>query len=142
MDITIIATGNLVLQIFTLALLTVSVLLKRRGKFLQHARLMLIALVLNAASFFLVMGPSLRDSLLDSLGFFARDPLGEFSIVTAIHAGLGTLAELLGIWVVSSWRLSSSFNKCSSRRKMMRWTLVLWVTALVIGALLYFLKYA
>ena len=141
LDVIIIATTNLVLQILTLTLLLAGFILKRRGKFIQHARIMLVAVVLNAVSFLLVMGPSLLGSLLDRFGFFARDPLGEFSIVTAIHVALGTVAEILGIWIVSSWHLSSSFNKCSRRKKVMRATLILWTTALVLGVLLYFLKY-
>ena len=94
---------------------------------------MLIAVVLNAISIFLVMGPS----LLGRLQSIQESPFGSFSVAIVGHAALGSVTELLGVWIVGSWHLQSSTQGCAAKRKIMRFTLVLWITTILLGFLLY-----
>jgi hypothetical protein len=98
---------------------------------------MLIAVVLNAFSFVLVMGPT----FLRSGPTLRANPLNRLSLVTLGHAGAGSLAEILGIWVVASWRLRSSTGKCVGKKKVMLAIALLWLTAILLGILLYVLLY-
>ena len=133
MDASQIAQINLGLQIFLIILLLLSWTLKKKGKFYAHGSMMSIALVLNAVSFALVMVPSLRN-LKDVI---ANYPLSHFSVIVVVHATLGSIAEILAIWLVSSWRLRSDTQHCASRKKIMLATFVLWMTALLLGILTY-----
>jgi hypothetical protein len=131
MDIyTVIATVSLVLQIVVLALLFVGLGLKSKKKFHQHGILMLTAVVLHTITILVVMIPSFR--VIAS---------GEFpalvSAVTYVHGIAGVLAELLGVWIVVTWRLRTSLQYCAPKKKLMLLTLILWLTALVLGILLY-----
>ena len=133
MDASQIAQINLGLQIFLIILLLLSWTLKKKGKFYAHGSMMLIALILNAVSFFLVMGPS----LLFWKELVAVIPLSTFSIIIMSHAGLGSLAELLGIYLVASWHLRKSTQNCAEKKRIMDATLVIWLIALYLGVLLY-----
>jgi uncharacterized membrane protein YozB (DUF420 family) len=132
-----VAQINLGLQISLLFLLILSYLIKRRGKFFAHGSIMLVAVVLNAVSFLLVMGPSLL-SLGETVLARASDKL---SVVIIAHASLGALAEVLGIWIVGSWRLRSGTEHCVRTKRLMLATFVVWLAALSLGVLLYTLLY-
>jgi len=94
--------------------------------------------VLNAVSIFLVMGPS----LLARIGSIQESPLGGLSVGILGHAALGSFVELLGIWLVGSWHLQSSTQACARRRKIMLFTLTLWIINILVGILLYAYIYA
>jgi len=131
----IVAQANLAFQIAIMALLVVSMALKRKGKLFAHGTTMLVAVILNTASFFLVMGPSLLN--LEQL--VVDQPLDRLSMVTLAHAAFGSVAEILGIWIVASWHLQTSTQNCAGKKKLMRLTFLLWEIALVVGVLLYIL---
>jgi uncharacterized membrane protein YozB (DUF420 family) len=124
---------NLVLQIAILILLSIGYMLKRRGNFLGHGRTMLLSLMLNIISFLLVMGPS----LVGFSGFLEAEPLAYVSVITLLHAGFGTVAMILAMWVVASWRLRSSTEGCMQRKNTMRITIILWTIALLLGIWVY-----
>lgn len=128
---------NLTLQVVILALLVAAYSLKRRGQFISHGTLMLVAVVLNVISFLLVMGPSLF-----SLGKngVIRVPSG-LSIVAAGHASLGGIAMALGIWLVASWHFRAPIRNCVRKKRAMLVVFVLWVLALILGILLFILLY-
>jgi uncharacterized membrane protein YozB (DUF420 family) len=131
------AQTNLVFQIVILVLLFVSLILKKRRSYFLHGSTMMIAAILNAVSFMLVMGPSILN-----LGQLVVDkPLDIISVATMAHGVLGAVAEFLAVWVVVSWRLRSSTTYCAGRRRAMRVTLVLWLIALFLGIWLYALLY-
>jgi uncharacterized membrane protein YozB (DUF420 family) len=69
--------------------------------------------------------------------FIVGDALDRLSLITVAHASFGTLAEILAIWIIASWRLRPSIQQCTKNRKMMRVTLVLWLLAIFLGILLY-----
>jgi uncharacterized membrane protein YozB (DUF420 family) len=124
---------NLVLQIAILILLSIGYVLKRRGNFLGHGRTMLLSLMLNIISFLLVMGPSLAGFS----DFLQIEPLAYVSVITLLHAGFGSAAMILAIWIVASWRLRSSTEGCMQRKNTMRITIVLWTIALLLGIWVY-----
>ena len=134
MDIyTLVATVSLVLQIAILILLSGSLELKRRKKFRQHGITMLIAIVLHTISIIFVMIPSFR---VITAGDFTI-----FSLIAYVHGTAGALAELLAIWILLTWRLRTSIQYCAPKKKFMLLTLVLWLTAILLGILLYLYYY-
>jgi uncharacterized membrane protein YozB (DUF420 family) len=133
----LVAQSNLGFQIVILAVLFASLVLKKRGNFLLHGSIVMVATILNAFSFILVMGPS----LLNLEQFVVNQPLNIISMVTMAHASFGTIVEILAVWVVVSWRLRSSTRHCVRKRKIMRVTLALWLIAVFLGVLLYAFLY-
>ena len=139
MDIPVIllSQANLVLEIIILIVLFVALALKRRGKLFKHGGAMLVGVVLNILSFVTVMGPALFS--FGQNGLF--DHPGRLYFVTLVHAGLGGIALVLGVFLVASWHLQASTQNCVRRKKIMLLTFVLWVLALILGILLYMLLY-
>lgn len=135
--VSFVAQGNLVFQIIILALLVASLILKKRRNYFLHGATMMIAAILNAVSFILVMGPS----FLDLKQFVVNYPLNRLSMVAMAHGILGAVAEILAIWIIVSWRLRSSTRYCARKRKIMQVTLSLWLIALFSGILLYAFLY-
>jgi uncharacterized membrane protein YozB (DUF420 family) len=133
----ILAQFNLIFQIIILAVLFVGFGLKQRGKFVAHGSTMLIAVVLNAVSFLLAMGPS----FFSLSGFISEQPTHVLSVAVIIHGILGAIAEILGIYLVVSWGLRKSVQSCQRRKPIMRVTMVLWPIAVFLGILLYALLY-
>lgn len=140
-SITEIAELNLALQVFLVLLLASSYMIKRRGRFVAHGRMMLIGIILNGISFLLVMGPSLFGRLVGSDAFIVNYPLSKLSLALTAHATFGTVAEILGGWIVASWRLGSNVQKCARNKKAMRATFIFWLVALFLGILIYFYQY-
>jgi len=134
----VLATISLVLQIVILVLLPGSIELKRRKKFRQHGITMLLAVVLHTIMILLVMIPSF---VIGFIPYFSTDVLDTISIIAIVHGTMGILAEILGVFVVTSWRLQKSLRYCTPRKKLMRVTLILWLTALFLGILLYTVLY-
>jgi len=129
---------NLVLQIAILVILSASMReLKKKRNFFTHASSMAIAVVLNFLSLAVVMGPS----LLNPQKFLVDNRLNARFMITIIHASLGAIAEVLGIWIVVSWRLQSSAKVCMKKRRMMQVTIALWIIALFSGLVIYGLLY-
>jgi len=129
--------ANLSLQIVILALLFISLALKRIGKHLLHGASMLVAAILNLLSFFAIMWPSFN-SLREFLIIHTND---RIALVILGHAILGSVAEILAILLIAFWGFRSSAQNCFKRKKLMRVTLVLWIVALVLGILFYALAY-
>jgi uncharacterized membrane protein YozB (DUF420 family) len=125
---------NLVLQIVIFVVLLVSLVFKQKHKYPLHGITMLIAVVLNAISFFWVMWSSFLGFELTVLGH----PVNSISL---IHGILGGIAEVLGIFLVVVWGLQRNIKACVRRRMLMRVTIVLWLVALILGILLYAVLY-
>lgn len=133
MSVVEIAQINLVFQVVIMLVLLLGYVLRRRSRLFSHGTVMLIAVMLNAISIFLVMGPS----LLARLGAIQGSPFDGRSVATLVHAGLGSFVEVLGVWIVGSWHLRSSTQLCAKNRKIMKLTLVLWIMSITLGFLLY-----
>jgi hypothetical protein len=111
---------------------------ERKRKTKAHAQLMLAAVVLNLASFVVVMGPAW-----DNVGEGTSNSLG---LIAMGHVGFGALAFLLSFWLVGVWLVSPWLAKplkiyCygNLNKKLMWAVLILWFTSLFLGAFLYFM---
>jgi uncharacterized membrane protein YozB (DUF420 family) len=76
-------------------------------------------------------------SLLLGLGFVATYPTNPISIITILHAGIGTVAEFLGIYLVLKWRFSKVLVECMKNKRIMKPTIILWSTTAILGILFY-----
>ena len=135
--IVLLASLSLAVQIATLAIIISGYVLKRRMRFIAHGTLMLVAVVMQFFSFLLIMGPAFL--ILAEHGFVNR-PLW-ISVVTLTHASLGGVALATGIWITASWHLQASVDNCIKKRKIMRYLIVIWIWALILGITLYTLLY-
>ncbi|HVO37086.1 MAG TPA: hypothetical protein VMT01_02835 [Candidatus Acidoferrum sp.] len=136
MDPFVLAQINLGLQIAILVLLSVSTVLKKMRRRLAHGVLMSVATFLNLASFLIIMLPSLL-----RMEILRTNPYNIISIVTIAHASLGMITIIFSVWLVGSWHFKSSVQNCARRKKMMRTTLILWSTVLLLGFVLYYYLY-
>jgi uncharacterized membrane protein YozB (DUF420 family) len=125
---------NLAFQIMILVILFVTLALWQKHKNFLHGLTMLIAVVLNIASFLVIMLPSLLSVGIPQLS-------DVVSLVIFAHATLGVTTMILGLWLVGSWHLQSSIQNCAAKKKVMRLTAVLWLVALLLGVLLYVYLY-
>jgi uncharacterized membrane protein YozB (DUF420 family) len=132
----LIAQVNLGLQIAILAIIFIGYILKRRGNFFLHGTLMLVGVVLNIVSFLVVMGPSLL-----SFEIIRTQPLHEYSLITLTHGIVGGVALVMGVVIVALWHFQSSTKDCIKRKRLMKPTIVLWTTALILGIYLYTILY-
>jgi uncharacterized membrane protein YozB (DUF420 family) len=127
---------NLAFQIIILAILITALALSQKHKNFLHGLTMLIAVMLNIASFLTVMLPSLF-----SMEIIRTQPSSAISLVTFTHAAVGVVTMVLGLWLVASWHLQSSIQSCATKKKVMRLTAVLWSITLILGILLYMWLY-
>lgn len=129
---------NLILQIIILFVLLVSVMFAKRRDFRKHGSLMGLVVILNAISFFIVMGPS----LIGNADLIQREFYSVGVLITLAHAVIGGLAEILGVWLVGEWLLRSSKTMaCAGRKKLMRAAVSLWFIAIISGISLYVIYY-
>lgn len=128
------ATISLILQIVVLVLLFAGVGLKGRKKFRQHGIVMLAAVVLHTIVILAWMVPSFSTLL----SFPSSINLADMIVVTIlVHAFMGIAADLLGIWLVVSWRLRVDMKTCFTKKRLMRVTITLWLITLFLGIVLY-----
>lgn len=129
---------DLALQFSILGLLAISMVLQWRKKMRFHGYTMVAAVVLNIFSFVAVMGPAW-----DNVGEGGTGTLGAIGMA---HVATGGLAFLFSILIAVVWLLSVFFVKQSDMPVFMRgyaqkipmWiTLILWVTSLTLGVVLF-----
>jgi uncharacterized membrane protein YozB (DUF420 family) len=128
---------NLLFQVLIIISLTVGYIVARRANFLDHGKLMSIAVSLNVLSFVFVMLPS----LIEGAGAFVSTPTNPGVIISAIHILVGGYALASGIYFVYRWRFSKSYQRCLGNRRWMRWTAALWVIATLTGIAFYYYYY-
>jgi hypothetical protein len=133
--VALMVTASLGIQIIVLFLLIYGYLLKRRLKFRQHGLVMASAVILHLIMVLYIMIPSFVYAVVPD--YIVAPPLELTSIVGLIHGILGSIALTLGVWLVAAWRFQKSFNGCFSRKKLMIRTLIVWVSALAFGIILY-----
>jgi uncharacterized membrane protein YozB (DUF420 family) len=133
-----IATVSLVIQLAVLALLLVGFELKRKMKLRFHGIVMLAALVAHLTVIFAVMAPSFVVALVP---ITLQNPASITGVLVPIHATMGSIAAVLGTWIVGSWRLRQSTEYCMPKKKIMRATFIVWLVSLSLGVLLYLALY-
>jgi hypothetical protein len=135
--IVLIASFSLIVQIVTLSIVFSGYMMKRKMRLIEHGTLMLVAVAMQSVSFLLVMGPAFL-SLAEN-GLIQRPIL--LSTVTIVHAILGGTALATGIWITGSWHLQTSIENCIRKRTIMRYLIIIWILALILGITLYVLTY-
>ena len=133
----LIASISLIVQIVILSIVISGYILKRKMRFRNHGTLMLVAIIMQFISFLLIMGPAFV-SLAEN-GLIQR-PIWV-STVTIVHASLGGIVLAIGIWIVSSWHLQTSIERCIKKKWIMRYLIVAWISALILGIILYTILY-
>lgn len=127
---------NLLLQIFIFILLVGGVIIaKFRRGFTRHGTVMGIAVVLNTISIVVVMIPS----VLSFRGLFSA-PFSDAALIVVSHAVIGTLVEILGIWLVVVWVINE-IKACAKKKNTMRATVLLWLIELFMGIYVYIMLY-
>ena len=129
------AFANLVIQIAILLLIGLSLLLKKKKKFVWHGNVMLVAVLINGVLLLSHMGPSLIYLLREEIPL-----LDSVAFVGLFHGIVGAVAEFLAIWLVGTWAYVQSETKyCIKRKRLMRIILAFWIAALALGFLYYLL---
>ena len=132
---------NLLVQIGMGVALLAGARLARRRRFRAHGRCQTTVMLLNLVMISLVMVPSFRSQVSPNLQRTGSD---LYYALPAVHAGLGTLAELLGLYVVlvaTGAPVVPVRFRFTNYRRWMRTTLVLWWIVLAFGAGTYFTWY-
>ena len=135
---TVQADVNLVFQIVIFLVLAVGLLMaKARRSFQKHGLILGVAVGLHTVSILIVMVPS----LVASRGLFA-DLSTNLALVMLSHAVLGSLVEILGIYLVGAWAANpKNVQACYKRKTAMRATVLLWLVELITGIYAYVLLY-
>ncbi len=123
-------------QIVVLGMLTAAFVLRKKKEYRRHGVVMLYAVALHLVSILVVMVPS----FVAFLGGLSSISFADFGVATAfIHVFSGLFAAVLGIWLVGSWRLQESFQKCFRKKRVMDLALGVWLVAIALGIVLYML---
>lgn len=133
-----IADINLLFQIAVFIFLVggVSIAKLRRG-FAKHGAVMGIAVFLNTVSIAVVMIPS----SLTFRGLFSA-PFTRPALAIVTHIVIGTLAEILGVWLVITWAFRRrEIKACARKKNAMRVTILLWAVMLFLGVYVYTILY-
>lgn len=106
---------------------------REQKNLIAHGYSTVAALVLHTILIFVIMIPSLASGLLEISDFSSFD---AFMVLS--HAVLGTLAEILGILIITLW-LSKGPKKmaCWKTRNWMTVTFIIWVISVVNGTLVH-----
>lgn len=130
----LVASVTLVFQAAVFVLLLGGWTLMRTRRFRWHGFFMLIGVALHLVVIGAVMVPSLFAAFVPMIGSFQ---LSLSAVVAFVHAGLGVVAAVLGVWIVAGWRLRRGFEYCVPKKRWMRRTFFVWFGALVLGFVLY-----
>jgi uncharacterized membrane protein YozB (DUF420 family) len=127
---------NLLLQVAVGILLLAGMGLARRGRYGAHGICQTTGFVLAIAMTILWMVPAFHAIHADALG---RGVVNRVTIAVAAHVVVGTLALLVGVWVVlvAGTPLVPPRLRFSSYKPWMRTLLTLWWLALILGVAVY-----
>ena len=129
---TVWADLNLVIQIAMGVALLVGMGLARRQRFRAHMLCQSSVMLLNLVVIYLIMLPSFRRQVTPHI------PAGQheaYYAVVTLHAGLGTIAELLGLYIVlrAATNLVPARLRFQNYKAWMRTALGLWWGVVVLG---------
>jgi len=129
----IMATLSLIIEFVVLGLLSLGYYIQRMKNYRLHGITMTSAVVLHLITIFSWMTWSF-------ISYFSDSPVDYSNIlvlITLAHVTLGIIAASLGVWLVASWHLQTDVQKCFPRKRIMLTTITLWVTAILLGIVLY-----
>jgi len=130
----LVSSLTLFLQVGVFLLVISGFLLRKQKLFRAHGLAMFAGVILHLVSVIVIMVPSFVVGLVP---FIAEKPSNVISIVSFPHAIVGSVAAILGVWIVFSWRLRHGLQFCAPKRKWMKLTLWIWLTSLTLGFMLY-----
>jgi plastocyanin/uncharacterized membrane protein YozB (DUF420 family) len=131
---------NLVIQITMGLALLVGMFLARRKRFRAHKYCQSSVMLLNLVMIFLIMAPSFHKQVEPQLPGGLKE---AYYLVPYVHAALGTVAEVLGIYIVlvAATKLVPGKLRFKRYKPWMRTELVLWWLVVVIGVCTYYVWY-
>jgi uncharacterized membrane protein YozB (DUF420 family) len=129
---------NLLVQLSMGVALLAGMALARRRRYRAHAICQASVMVLNLIMIACIMLPSFRWGVLPAL---PREIGKPYYYVAVLHAGLGTLAEVVGLYIVlragTDWLPERL--RFENYKLWMRAELALWWSVLVLGAATYYI---
>jgi uncharacterized membrane protein YozB (DUF420 family) len=125
------------LQLILVAAMLLGVMMVRKGGFRGHGRIMGLTLIFTFISLLIVMGPS----LIRGFDALMSKPTSPGAFITVLHVIVGSSALALGGLFVVNWRFSESLVGCIGRRSGMRFTISLWLIAILSGVGFYIFYY-
>ena len=131
---------NLIVQIAMGIALLVGMMLARRERFDRHKYCQASVMLLNLVMIFLIMLPSYHKQVGPMVPGGLRE---SYYYLPFIHAALGTIAELLGLYIVlvAATNLLPSWLKFDRYRPWMRTCLALWWVVILFGIATYYVWY-
>ena len=126
---------NLLIQIISFLLILIGFGYKIKKKFKIHGYVMGVAIVLHLVFFVIAMLPSFSGGF----EFFTTSTSLMGVQAMWIHAVPGTIALILGLFLVIAWLLRfSDIGACVKRKRLMDVTFFLWMLSLIFGIVTYF----
>jgi uncharacterized membrane protein YozB (DUF420 family) len=127
------AETSLIIQSVIFVLFLVSMAFRMKGKYRVHVLTLLVAII-SMLSFFAWWIYEIAPTFDSYLPTILSPPLHLVNWLAHEFLGISTL--VLGVWIVSLWRLGSTEFEVKSKR-IWRLTMILWVLAYVVGLLLF-----
>jgi uncharacterized membrane protein YozB (DUF420 family) len=124
---------SIIIQSVIFVLFLLSMAFRMKGKYLVHVITLLVAII-SMLSFFAWWMFEIAPTFDSYLPTVLSPPLHLVNWLAHEFLGISTL--VLGVWIVSLWRLGSTEFEVKSKR-IWRLTTVLWVLAYVVGLLLF-----
>ncbi len=94
---------------------------------------MFAAVVLHLITVVAVMGPTFG-TFFTSPGTIVFDAT---VIMSLMHVALGSIAVVIGIWIVASWHFKTDLKVCFAKKKIMGPTFALWTLSVLLGTIMY-----
>lgn len=131
---------NLLVQTVMGIALIAGVVLAKRKRYTAHGICQTTVLLLNLVMIGLVMWPSLQVQVMPALPKVMHR---WYYAIAAIHAVLGTTAELLGLYIVmvAGTKILPQWLRFKNWKLWMRTELMLWIVVLLLGVCTYFIWY-
>jgi plastocyanin/uncharacterized membrane protein YozB (DUF420 family) len=131
---------NLLIQLAMGVMLLFGMVLARKKKFRHHKYCQTSVMLLNLVMIALVMSPSFHRQVQPKIPSGLGD---SYYAVAAIHAGLGTIAEILGLYIVlrAATNILPQSLRFKRYRPWMRTELALWWVVIIFGIVTYCIWY-
>jgi len=131
---------NLVVQVAMGIALLFGMVLARRGNYRAHKYCQSSVMILNLLMIFLIMAPSFHKQVQPQVPGGLKE---AYYLVPYIHATLGTIAEVLGLYIVlvAATKLLPKKLRFRRYKPWMRIELALWWLVILIGVSTYYIWY-
>jgi uncharacterized membrane protein YozB (DUF420 family) len=128
---------NLIFQFVITATLVLALFAIVKKKYMIHGIIMVCSIVLHTISALVIMVPSLL-----SLDGALSDLSTHLSLLVVTHTVVGSIVEMLGVFLVAAWISNrTKVDNCFRRKHVMEATIVLWVLEFVLGVYVYMTLY-